>query len=97
VRLGPVPEAAAMARIFAAEASIGASDQEVEDLRIFVSDIATSLIEEGSEVLIEARLTDQGRVLTGNCPTRLPATGHQLFGDRLAFEDGQWQIRLPNI
>lgn len=96
IRLSPAPQGPALARTFVTELMThsGVDPDQVENVRIVVSDLTTALLETRQPVRLHARISDDEIMFRGTCPTELPATGALLLGGAMTVEDGEWAIRL---
>ena len=99
VRLATTPQAPALARTFVTElmAHSGVDADQMDNVRIVVSDIATALIETSQPVNLSADLADDAITFRGKCPIELPSTGGLLLGQAMTVENGEWAIRLPLV
>jgi hypothetical protein len=96
IRLDPDPHSVALTRVFVSNvlSLFGASDQDVEDVRIAVSDIASGLVEGGAPIEIEATITDDEAWLAGNSVPGSEGAGPLLLGSRMTLGAGDWTIRV---
>jgi hypothetical protein len=96
IRLDPTSTSVALCRVFVGGVLgvAGAPDRDVDDVRIAVSDIATALVEAGSEIEIHARITDGEVSFEGNRAGHVPEAGALLLGDRMTLGDARWVIRV---
>jgi hypothetical protein len=97
IRLEPTTTSVAMSRIFlgAVLSAAEVDDATIDDARVFISDLATALVSEGEDVVIDARFgTGEVRV-EGNLPGLVPEAGSLLLGDALGISDGRWILTVP--
>ena len=96
IRLEPTALSVALCRVFVGDvlAIFGVPDRHVDDIRIVVSDIATTLVEAGVGIEIEASIGDGLMSLEGNWMTEVPESAPLLLGDSMTIEDQRWVIRL---
>ncbi len=96
IRLDPAPDSVALCRVFVGGVLgvVGVPDQDVEDVRVAVSDFATGLVEAGVDIEIGARVAPGEVLLEGNFVGPVPEAGTLLLGGRMNLGDERWVITL---
>jgi hypothetical protein len=97
IRLATVPGAPALARTFVTELMThsGVDPDQMENVKIVISDITTALLAEQQPVRLLAEMADDAITFRGTCPTEVPATSALLAGEVMTVEGDEWAIRLP--
>lgn len=95
IRVEPEPNAAALSRVFVGNVLViaGSTEQDIDDVRIAVSDLTSGLVEAGTPIEITAIIGDREVRLEGNAPA-LAGAGPLLLGRRMAVGEGRWTINL---
>ncbi len=99
IRASPDPGSVALVRVFVGNvlAVFGVEQQEVDDVKVAVSDLVSGLVEAGIPIEVNAHMDTTALILTGNLAARPPAAGALLLGSRLNVGEGHWTIDLHAV
>lgn len=96
--LPPATTSPRLARLFVAQTldTLGVEERTLDDLRVVVSDIATTLVRAGRQIEIEVEVeADSGHVVVGGNRVDRGDPPARLLGDALTEGGMGWQVRLP--
>jgi hypothetical protein len=96
MRADPDPRSVALARVFVGNvlSAFGSDEDEAQDVKVVVSDLATGLVEAGRPIEISASFSRRELRLSGNMATGASAVSAPLLGSRLDMGEGHWTIDL---